>query len=45
MSEPITIVLLDDHPLVMEGLNNRLNREPDIQVVKTFSDPLLFYPK
>ncbi|WP_340029690.1 response regulator transcription factor [Paenibacillus sp. FSL H7-0940] len=42
MSEPITIVLLDDHPLVMEGLNNRLNREPDIQVVKTFSDPLLF---
>ncbi|MDQ0656787.1 response regulator transcription factor [Paenibacillus sp. W2I17] len=42
MSEPITVVLLDDHPLVMEGLNNRLNREPDIQVVKTFSDPLLF---
>lgn len=42
MNEPITVVLLDDHPLVMEGLNNRLNREPDIQVVKTFSDPLLF---
>ncbi|WP_339309243.1 response regulator transcription factor [Paenibacillus sp. FSL k6-2145] len=42
MSEPITVVLLDDHPLVMEGLNNRLNREPDIQVAKTFSDPLLF---
>ncbi|ETT37452.1 response regulator transcription factor [Paenibacillus sp. FSL H7-0942] len=42
MSEPITVVLLDDHPLVMEGLNNRLNREPGIQVIKTFSDPLLF---
>ncbi|MEO2213549.1 response regulator transcription factor [Paenibacillus amylolyticus] len=42
MSEPITVVLLDDHPLVMEGLNNRLNREPDIKVAKTFSDPLLF---
>lgn len=42
MSEPITVVLLDDHPLVMEGLNNRLNREPGIQVMKTFSDPLLF---
>ncbi|MGN7412570.1 response regulator transcription factor [Paenibacillus sp. SAF-068] len=42
MSEPITVVLLDDHPLVMEGLNNRLTREPGIQVLKTFSDPLLF---
>lgn len=42
MSEPITVVLLDDHPLVMEGLNNRLNREPGIQVLKTFSNPLLF---
>ncbi|MET1174725.1 response regulator [Paenibacillus amylolyticus] len=42
MNEPITVVLLDDHPLVMEGLNNRLNREPGIQVVKTFSDSLLF---
>ncbi|WP_338543542.1 response regulator transcription factor [Paenibacillus tundrae] len=42
MSEPITVVLLDDHPLVMEGLNNRLNREPGIQVLKTFNDPMLF---
>lgn len=42
MSEPITVLLLDDHPLVMEGLNNRLTREPGIQVLKTFSDPLLF---
>ncbi|MCG7376604.1 response regulator transcription factor [Paenibacillus sp. ACRSA] len=42
MSEPITVVLLDDHPLVMEGLNNRLNREPGIQVLKTFNDPVLF---
>ncbi|MDR6716580.1 response regulator transcription factor [Paenibacillus sp. 2003] len=42
MSEPLTVILLDDHPLVMEGLNNRLNREPGIQVLKTFSDPLLF---
>ncbi|WP_339242106.1 response regulator transcription factor [Paenibacillus sp. FSL R5-0517] len=42
MSEPITVVLLDDHPLVMEGLNNRLTREPGIKVLKTFSDPLLF---
>ncbi|MDQ0172941.1 response regulator transcription factor [Paenibacillus tundrae] len=42
MSEPITVVLLDDHPLVMEGLNNRLNREPGIHVLKTFNDPVLF---
>ncbi|MEA0563223.1 MULTISPECIES: response regulator transcription factor [Lysinibacillus] len=40
MDQPIKVLLLDDHPLVMEGLKNRLEREQDMQVVETFSDPL-----
>lgn len=40
MDQPIKVLLLDDHPLVMEGLKNRLERERDMQVVETFSDPL-----
>ncbi|WP_106766257.1 response regulator transcription factor [Paenibacillus faecalis] len=39
MEQPIKVLLLDDHPLVMEGLKNRLEREPDMQIVGTFSDP------
>lgn len=39
MKQPIKVLLLDDHPLVMEGLKNRLDREPDIVVAGTFSDP------
>ncbi|QJD82149.1 response regulator transcription factor [Cohnella herbarum] len=35
----IRVVLLDDHPLVMEGLRNRLEKEPDIEVPRTFGDP------
>ncbi len=35
----IKVILLDDHPLVMEGLKNRLEQEPDIRVVATFTDP------
>ncbi|MEA0552051.1 response regulator transcription factor [Lysinibacillus irui] len=40
MDQPIKVLLLDDHPLVMEGLKNRLESEQDMQVVETFSDPL-----
>lgn len=40
MDQPIKVLLLDDHPLIMEGLKNRLEREQDMQVVETFSDPL-----
>lgn len=40
MDQPIKVLLLDDLPLVMEGLKNRLEREQDMQVVETFSDPL-----
>lgn len=40
MDQPIKVLLLDDHPLVLEGLKNRLEREQDMQVVETFSDPL-----
>ncbi|MEK3783702.1 response regulator transcription factor [Paenibacillus sp. FSL R5-0810] len=39
MEQPIKVVLLDDHPLVMEGLKNRLERESDIRVAGTFNDP------
>ena len=39
MEQPIKVLLLDDHPLVMEGLKNRLEREQDMLVVGTFSEP------
>lgn len=39
MKQPIKVMLLDDHPLVMEGLKNRLERESDILVSGTFSEP------
>lgn len=42
MGNPIKVVLLDDHPLMMEGLKNRLDQEPDIQVLQTFEDPCVF---
>ncbi|WP_312894978.1 response regulator transcription factor [Paenibacillus eucommiae] len=35
----IRVILLDDHPLVMEGLKNRLSKEPGIEVPRTFNDP------
>ncbi|BFH60422.1 response regulator transcription factor [Paenibacillus azoreducens] len=40
MDQRIKVLLLDDHPLVMEGLKNRLDREQDMQVIETFSEPL-----
>ncbi|AWB46533.1 DNA-binding response regulator [Paenibacillus sp. CAA11] len=39
MSEPIQIVLLDDHPLVMEGLKRRVEEEEDMEVCGAFTDP------
>ena len=39
MEQPIKVLLLDDHPLVMEGLKNRLEREQDMLVVGTFNEP------
>jgi len=39
MSEKIKVALLDDHPLVLEGLKNRLEKEPDIEVSHMFDDP------
>ncbi|QPQ30550.1 response regulator transcription factor [Lysinibacillus sp. JNUCC 51] len=39
MEQPIKVLLLDDHPLVMEGLKNRLEREQDMRVIGTFNDP------
>lgn len=40
LEKKIRVVLLDDHPLVLEGLKSRLEKEPDIEVPKTFGDPL-----
>lgn len=39
MKQSIKVLLLDDHPLVMEGLKNRLEREQDMLVVGTFNEP------
>ncbi|GIP21723.1 response regulator [Paenibacillus sp. J22TS3] len=38
-STSIHVVLLDDHPLVMEGLKNRLEQEPGIHVLRTYAHP------
>lgn len=39
MKNEIKVVLVDDHPLVMEGLKNRLEREDGISLAGTFNDP------
>lgn len=39
MVEEIRVILIDDHPLVMDSLRVRLEQEPDICVVDTFADP------
>ncbi|MBH5319831.1 response regulator transcription factor [Paenibacillus sp. GSMTC-2017] len=39
MNDNIRVYLLDDHPLVLEGLKNRLDAEPGIEVLRTFTDP------
>ncbi|WP_334077136.1 response regulator transcription factor [Paenibacillus sanfengchensis] len=41
MENLVNIILLDDHPLVMEGLKNRLEEEPTFSVQAAFSDPLV----
>jgi len=38
MSQAIRIVLVDDHPLVLEGISARLSEEGDIQIVGTASN-------
>jgi len=37
---PITLVLADDHPLVLNGLTSLLAREPDIEVLACCTDGL-----
>lgn len=41
MESLVKIILLDDHPLVMEGLKNRLEEEPNFSVQAAFTDPLV----
>ena len=36
--QPIRIVLADDHALVLEGLRNLLDREPDMHVIAAVAD-------
>ncbi|HLZ61307.1 MAG TPA: response regulator transcription factor [Ktedonosporobacter sp.] len=33
MTEPITILIVDDHPIVRQGVRTLLDRSPDVQVV------------
>ncbi|RUS48378.1 response regulator [Cohnella sp. AR92] len=40
MQSRISVILLDDHPLVLDGLKRRLEQDPDIEVLRTFGDPL-----
>ena len=37
-SETITLILVDDHPVVREGLAGMLAGQPDFDVVATASD-------
>lgn len=39
MDNSIRVILIDDHPLVMDSLRTRLEQEKDIQVIATFADP------
>ncbi|CEH28739.1 LuxR family transcriptional regulator [Aneurinibacillus migulanus] len=41
MATKIKVVLLDDHPLVIDALKHRLEQEEDICVTGTFADPRL----
>ncbi|MFA0088773.1 DNA-binding response regulator [Vibrio sp. 10N.286.49.C2] len=40
MDEPIKVVIVDDHQVVLEGFIARLEREPDINVIATASNGL-----
>ncbi|MCL9775844.1 response regulator transcription factor [Vibrio methylphosphonaticus] len=40
MDEPIKVVIVDDHQVVLEGFIARLEREPDIEVIATASNGL-----
>ncbi|MBQ4901404.1 response regulator transcription factor [Paenibacillus sp. Marseille-P2973] len=42
MNTSIRVYLLDDHPLLLEGLKNRLEAEPGIEVPHAFTDPYEF---
>ena len=38
MSSPIRVLIADDHKVVAQALSDRLNREPDIEIVGTSHD-------
>jgi DNA-binding NarL/FixJ family response regulator len=38
MTNPLRVVIADDHPLVVEGLHGLVDGEPDIDVVATATD-------
>ncbi len=40
MDEPIKVVIVDDHQVVLEGFIARLNQEPEIEVIGTASNGL-----
>lgn len=39
MDDRIRVILIDDHPLVMDALRARLEQEKDIHVIAVFADP------
>lgn len=39
MDDRIRVILIDDHPLVMDALRARLEQEKDIHVIAVFTDP------
>ncbi|MCE3201635.1 response regulator transcription factor [Paenibacillus sonchi] len=39
MDDSIRVILIDDHPLVMDSLRARLEQEQDIRVIEAFADP------
>ena len=40
MSKMVRLCVVDDHPVVKEGLVAMLETEPDFEVVGSFDDPL-----
>ena len=37
-TDQITVLCVDDHPLVLDGITQKINRQPDMTVVATASD-------